>query len=196
MLMNLFQEQVARQCRFLLMAADEAQAALNELQVRRTDRNAMNRFWFSAEHMMSAAANISKALWGSGRKQAEIAARREPLRASLEVADNSPLRVKDLRNHLEHFDERLDQWLDESKRQWHVDGGMGTLEGFIEPPPEPVEVFRFYNPTTGYLTFWGDSISIPAIVKEAETLLPKAEAEADKPYAAPPSPPKTSGGGQ
>lgn len=195
MLLRLFQHQVARHCTFVLMAADDAQLALNDMQRWRSCAHCTERFWYSAQSLLGAAANVSKALWGGGRGQKAIEARRTPLRVSLAVEDDSPLKLKDLRNHLEHFDERLEEWLTRSERKWHIDGGFGDprAPGFIDPPPEPVEVFRNYNPATGELTFWGDTVLLPQLVAAAGELLAKAQAEAAKPHWEPP--PSTSGAG-
>ncbi len=172
-LLRLFQRQVETNCEFLLIAAQDFQIAYQE--------HDSGRFWFSAQNMLVAAANLSKSLWGAGgKKEAE----RQPLRQSLGVQDNSPLRPRKLRNHLEHFDERLDEWYQEalsSGRFWYLDrisapAGMVA----ISPPPRPIEMFRHFDPQTGQLTFWGDTVSVAELVKEAQTILPIARAEAAK----------------
>jgi hypothetical protein len=175
------------------MAAQDAQVSLNEMQQWRGCEHCMERFWFSAQSIVVAAANITKAFWGSGRDQKQIEERRTPLRTSLGITEDSVFRLMSLRNHLEHFDERLDEWLEQSARKWHIDGSIGDITRLIEPPPEPVEVFRFFNPANGDLTFWGDKVSIPGLVTEASELLPKALVEASKSHWEPP--PNASGGG-
>lgn len=99
------------------MAAQDAQTALTDMQRWPPGAHRMDRFWFSMQSIIVASANVSKALWGSGRAQKKIVAQRAPLRESLGIEDGSPFELRDLRNHLEHFDERLEEWLKKSERQ-------------------------------------------------------------------------------
>ncbi len=59
-----------------------------------------------------------------GQKSADLPkARARNLRAIFKVSETSPLRDRDLRNGLEHFDERLDKFL------------LGDIFGYIFPGP-------------------------------------------------------------
>jgi hypothetical protein len=98
-LLKVFQEQVKLQCIFLLRAARE----LNQtLKVRDTEG-----IFFSIQNLLTAGANVSKALWGPGGR---LHAERKPLRDSIGIADTSALRDVNMRNNFEHFDDRLDRW--------------------------------------------------------------------------------------
>jgi hypothetical protein len=70
----------------------------------------MEPFWFSLQNLLTAAANISKALWGPGGKWTE---ERRPFRERLSIPDDSPLQNTDLRNHFEHFDKPIGHLADE-----------------------------------------------------------------------------------
>src|SRR2546428_224252 len=94
-ILTVFVREVVWQCKFVRFAADDVEASLAA-----DDRD---RCWFALLGLLTAAANISKLLWGSHPRRAD-------LRALLGVEDDSPLRVRKLRNDLEHFDERLDEW--------------------------------------------------------------------------------------
>lgn len=98
-LLRMFQRQALLQCQFALVAAHDINAALV--------RDDTIGVFYSLQNLLNSAANISKVFWGAGGHLAE--ARRE-LRASIALADDSPLLAVAMRNNYEHFDERLDQW--------------------------------------------------------------------------------------
>ena len=75
LLLQVFQHQVLTQCEFMLLAAEDVQAAL---QAHDT-----TRVFYGLQNLLNAAANVSKALWGQRGKRA---AQRQELRASLGIA--------------------------------------------------------------------------------------------------------------
>jgi len=134
-------------------------------------------FWASVQYLLTSTANISKSLWGqSGKLRVE----REPLRRSLEVPDDSPLEATDLRNDLEHIDERLDRWYARSTSHNYIDANIGPAGSIVGIAR--ANIFRHYDPATGVVTFWGRDYSIPAIVEALNTLRPIVERESMKPH--------------
>src|SRR5450631_2177877 len=91
-----FQSQVALQCSFLLLAAEDLNRGLKQRNI--------SYVFYALQNLLNAGANISKALWGQGGK---LAIERKPLRDSIGVDDTSPLREVTMRNNFEHFDERI-----------------------------------------------------------------------------------------
>ena len=176
-LLRLFQHHVVLQCEFVLTADKDLH-----------DPSGRNP-WYAIQNLLTAAANISKALWG---QQGKFAAERRPLRESLGVGDSSPLRPTTFRNHFDHFDERLADWDRESVSHNYVDLNVGIIpekdSGF-----EPGDIFRNYDPGTGTLLFAGGTYSLVEIVEETQAILQRARREAAK------SPwddgPSSSGGG-
>jgi hypothetical protein len=92
--------EIESQCASALTASGDLEEALAA-----GDRR---RFWYSVQGLLIASANISKLLWGNDSAAAK---RRSSLRRLLRVGDDSPLRNRRLRNHFEHFDERLEAWV-------------------------------------------------------------------------------------
>lgn len=170
--MRIFQRQVADQCRFV----EAAVPFVNEGAGRREQ----DRLWIGCQMFVVGAGNISKALWGQGRNRERLAPRRKPLRDSLEVEDTSPLYQLDIRNHFEHYDERIDRWWATSTTHNHLDRMMG--------PPSAVgglsdiEKFRIYDPRALSIFFWGEQYALQPIATECARILPIAEREANKPY--------------
>jgi hypothetical protein len=89
--------------------------------------------------------------------------RAEKFRSSLGVTDNNPLRNRDLRNAMEHFDERLDRYLSK--------GIVGNIiPQYVGPSPKsagvPRHTFRSYYIDLGVFELLGDRYEIEPIAKE------------------------------
>jgi len=167
MLLRIFQRQVAFQLNALLDAHAGLVAALGQQN--------MDEVWFAVEHLLSAAANASKALWGQG---AATNAARKSLRESLGVSDASPLSERRMRNHFEHYDERLDEWWEKSPNHNIADRNLAPVGGIAGL--DRLSMFRQLDPMTMEVIFWGETFNIPEIVAEASRLLPIAAKEAAK----------------
>lgn len=167
--LRIFQTHVCDQCQFLIMSAEILQAGLQD--------DDTNRILYAIQNMLTAGANISKLLWGQRGKHAEA---RRRLRDSIDIADDTPLRQVAMRNHFEHMDERIDRWWSDSLRHNHADriiGPRNMIAGF-----DSIETFRWFDPETKEIIFWGDGFNLQEIVSEALRLLPKVQEEANKPH--------------
>lgn len=171
LLLRIFQQQVADQRKVVLTGAKMVNDGLG------VGSRARDPLWVGVQILITGAGNISKALWGQGGKFAE---QRAKLRESLSVSDDSSLRAVSMRNHFEHYDERLDKWWRDSRDHHHLDRMVGQ-------PSEVVGLddrdrFRVYDNTTHDLIFWGQRFNVQAIATEADRILPIAEREAAKPH--------------
>ena len=138
--LRMFQQQVLLQCQFMLLSAHELSAAMVSMDSTRT--------FYAIQSLLNAAANVSKAFWGSGGRQADD---RYDLRDSIGIPEDSPLREVRMRNNFEHLDERLDQWWKESNRHNHVDLSIGPrsmISGI-----DDIDMFRAFDPRTADLAF-------------------------------------------
>jgi hypothetical protein len=143
-LAKLLEEEVERQCRFGLMAADDLQSALAAGE--------SDNLRYAVQALLIAAGNVSKVLWPV---KPASSARGEHLRRTLEVADDSPLANRDLRNHFEHFDERLEDWATSSARHNFVDSCIGNLKKMMGGV-DATDCLRNLDPATMCLTFGGE----------------------------------------
>lgn len=130
--------------------------------------------WYAIQNLLIAAGNLSKLLWGAGNAEAN----RKPWRDSLGVTDDSVLRDRGLRNHFEHFDEKLEAWYKVSERRNFVGRNIGP-QNMIQGLDE-AERFHHFDPSTGLVTFWAQSLSLPKIVAEIARILPVARSESMK----------------
>ena len=127
-----------------------------------------DKLWLGCQMFVVGAGNVSKLLWGAGPQRAQIAATRVDLRASLQVEDDSPLYSLDLRNHFEHFDERIDRWWRENQspdgeQPNYVDRAIGPSGAF---PVGRTEEFRVYDPSGPSIFFWGERYDLQPIASE------------------------------
>jgi len=129
----------------------------------------MTRTWLALQGIVVSAANISKLLWGNGGKHEQ---ERGPLRASLNVDNDSVVRDPNLRNDFEHFDDRL-QGLSSN----YFGRNIGPLKMVEGSGDVSASHFGHYDPQAGVVSFWTHSVSIPAIVAEAARILTIAKGE-------------------
>lgn len=173
LLLRVFQGHVAAQCRFAL-----AGVPVIDESARQGDHD---RLWIGCQMLVLGAGNVSKALWGDGRHRRALAPRRRALRESLNVTDASPLHQVAIRNHLEHFDERIDCWWGQSSRHNFLDDMIGppsAVAGFTE-----IEMFRIYDPTPPSgprIVFWGQSFDLQPLAEECSRIFTIASREAGR----------------
>jgi len=166
--LRIFQREIERQCKFAIIAAEDMYKAL---QIADTDR-----LWYSIQAFLVAAGNVSKLLWPSSP---QIPERAEELKKSLGVSEDSPLVPRTFRNHFEHFDERLENWANTSKRQNFVDSNVGPT-GMISGI-EPQDYLRNFDPSKATVTFRGDEYQLQPIVNAILELHQRATIEASQP---------------
>src|SRR5437868_2073105 len=134
--MGIFRTEIAHQCNFAVLAESDLKQSFLNMRTNSPDRVVnfsaeMNRFWYSAQALLVAVANISKIFWpipSRPKKGEDEEARREYektrqedaeiLREALHIDNSSPLKNRKLRDHFEHFDERIAK-LPESGFNYH-----------------------------------------------------------------------------
>lgn len=91
------------------------------------------------------------------------------LRAPLGLPErHHPLKGRSLRDHLEHFDERLDDWQETSIRR-------NIVQDFIGPPGsisgiDDADMMRWFDPTTSTFRFRGSIFELQPLVTALEML--------------------------
>jgi len=158
---DVFRREVWQQCRFALMAAENLQQWVRE--------GHNERVFQSLQSFLSAAASISRLLGGEGEIRTQV-------RADLGATEDSLKRMRKLRNHFEHFDERLEEWVKRDPRLNIVDMGMfgpGDIAGLDASS----SFFRNLDPNTYIATFWDEEFDLKAAVRAVEELEQKAKPE-------------------
>lgn len=80
-------------------------------------------------------ANVSKVFWPPDGTRKETA---KELRDLCGIDDNHPLRNRTLRNHVEHIDERLEQWAGSGRRPY-LTFELVKYPGMVPPDPLPAD---------------------------------------------------------
>lgn len=165
MLLRVYQRQVLLQAQFILWGANDVNEVLKS-------QSGTSRVFYGLQNILNAAANISKALWGSGGNKEE---ERKTLRDSLGISDTSPLRATFMRNNFEHHDERIDDWWKNSARRNHADLVVGPPRAIVGL--DDGDRFRFFDPNTTEMIFWGQSFNLQEMVNEIQRILPILQRE-------------------
>jgi len=121
-LQELLFRELERQCGFALMAAQDLEQAKSTEDV--------DRIWYSIQMLLVSAGNISKMLWPSKqdvRKGHRDSTEAKEVRSLLDCGETSALKARDLRNHFEHFDTRLEEWIRQNRDANFVDSCLEPI---------------------------------------------------------------------
>jgi hypothetical protein len=112
------------------------------------------------QNIILQAAALSRYFWPvrQGRE-----ARASQLRAALDVADDNPLKNRDLRNEIEHFDEKLDAYLSDGIAGYIFPEFVGPL---LENDGIPAHIFRAYYLDVGLFEMLGKRYEIEPLAHE------------------------------
>ena len=86
----------------------------------------------------------------------------------LGIEDSSPIHIRTLRNHLEHYDERLKKWIGEHGVNIMIgDYNIGPKSAFNIPNMVNV---RHYDPTTKSFTFLDNDFDLGSMFSELQKI--------------------------
>ena len=120
--------------------------------------------WSSIQSILVAAGNVSKILWPS----TEYTERGERLRELLKVDDSNILSDRSLRNHFEHYDDRIEKWFKGKSSAVYSDLAIDPLKSMRRN--FPTNHHRAYDPLTQTLTFRGESFDLAVVIKELKEI--------------------------
>lgn len=159
-LLQLFQAEIANQCRYLLDNAKDLMQSGDGADA-----------WRAIQGVLAAAAMLSKLL--RDHKAAKYS--RAALRERLGVDDSFPfMEVQHVRNYFEHLDERLEDWFD---------AGHSNYIGRHIGPPGMIQIageaansrFHQFNPETYTVTILDKEMELHRLILAAREILPRAE---------------------
>ena len=109
-------------------------------------------------------AAISRYFWPTRKGKNNIhKLRSEKLREAFKICENNPLKNRDLRNAIEHFDERLDKYLTQE-----IVGHI--IPKYVGPKPDndgvPIHIFRAFYTDIGEFILLGNHFKIEGIIRE------------------------------
>ena len=130
-----------------------------------------NEIWGAIQSILVAAANVSKILWPPNKK---YKARGNYLRELLGIDNDNVLSNRTLRNHLEHYDERIEKWFETTSSAVYFDAKIDPFEKTAMSLPQFFH--RTYNPLTREITFRNESFDLAAILDSLAKIREKSRA--------------------
>lgn len=184
---RIYIQEIQTQCGYAIAACQAANQALQHCRVAANGderKFAMGEVFRHLHSFLTHASNVSKMFWPSSvsqqkdgetdedylqrlknvPKEFDRATRGAVLQELFEIEDESPLSSKLLRNHLEHYDERMDQWRAESSSQSFSSGGIAPIAAVSVLGA--TNSFRHFDPETMLFHFRGGEFSIQAQLTE------------------------------
>ena len=186
-LLHRFQCQIGLQCRFIILAHDQLRLGLGGLgdgtppMGKKVDHNLV---WYGLQNIMSASVNINNVLCPSAKSKCSRDT--NAIKDSLGItATNSFCTLsREVRNALEHFDERLDEWAVKTGGGHIIDMSLhGNNSGGLSHGLQKVVHLRNFDYVTGEVTFWDEKFNVYAAAEDAKPLLERCAVAAAKSYA-------------
>jgi len=166
-LKELFIEEIKLQCQYAMSAHSALISAVQKGDTRTT--------FFYVHAFLSHVGNVSKLFWPI---RSQSRARGEFLRNELGVSDSFLIKQRDPRNHLEHYDERLDDWASSSQR--HNIADMNIMPRSAIQGIDPSDFMRNLDPTTLAFYFTDEDYDLHGFASEMEAIRQSTEAWLEK----------------
>jgi hypothetical protein len=191
-LKRIYVGEIKSQCQFALNAIGSLNHALKQvsggIQVEQAQRMFFHSEVFRQIHsFLTHASNVSRLLWPPVPKQretesdADYQARIQPqdkvqravsLRSLYGIDDGNGLKNRSLRDHLEHYDERLDDWRKTSVQRNIVSDMIGPKNSIVGIAP--TDAMRWFDPSTNNFYFRGEEYNLQALASSVDVLLPQS----------------------
>ena len=171
-LLRLYLEQAKEEC-------ERAFSAIKALNAALGSNGELDPF-VPAQAIIHHAAAVSKIFWPPGsrdkfaRKRAQR--RSETLRSELGLVSPHPVQARTLRDHFEHFDERLDAWVEQSKNRNIVKQLVGPRTAIGGDAIADTDIIHHYDPAAKTYAFRGEKFDIQALAAGLDDLFLKIEA--------------------
>jgi hypothetical protein len=168
-LQSIYLKQAKQECEACFVAIASFNKALAEPQG--------NDPFVHAKALVHHAAAVSRIFWppGSRDKHARQRAHRrgEALRRLLAIPSNHTIQARTLRDHFEHFDERLDEWAERSKNRDIVRRLLGPRSAIGGDAIQDEDIIDHYDPATKVYAFRGEKFDIQLIAAGLDDLYAK-----------------------
>ena len=189
-LKSVYLRELARQCQFALFALGHLNVALTNLSGP-SGMQAQTEIFLALHSFLAHASNASRILWPprvrkrKGESDECFVIRKTAtdergrvLRDSVGLDDSSILKDRSLRDHLEHFDERIAEWHETSERKNYVQDMIASPNAIVGI--DPGDAMRWFDPHTKAYLFRGARYDMQGLASAVDALLPTATNAADK----------------
>ena len=170
-----FFQEVKTQCISALFALEQVDQKLDELQQspKPGGTRLPNSEVFRALHsFLTHCANISRLLFPGQRRNNQTRRRGKMLCDALDVDENSPIADRSLRDHLEHYDERLDRWARRASKSATVSFATDNIHPKgMGANVRPESTFRTYLTDSKEFFFMGHTYELVPLATEVRKIL-------------------------
>lgn len=177
-LKRIYLQQVKQECDFCLVAVTR----MNE--ILKLEDKSQGDFFREALDLVHHAAAVSRIFWPPGcrdkKKKARSQRRGQMLRDHLGLQSNHPIQNRTLRDHFEHFDERLDDWAENSRNKNIVTSLFGSRNAIGGDGIDDSDIIHHYDPATKIYSFRGEPFDIQELVNGINDIHQKSCAFLDR----------------
>ena len=164
---------------YLEQAKDESERcflAIKELNAAIASNGEVDPFG-PAQSLVHHAAAVSRIFWppGSRDKHARQRSQRrgEVLRKAIGITQGHPVQNRALRDHFEHFDERLDDWAERSKNRNIVKQLIGPRTAIGGNAISDEDIIHHYDPATKIYSFRGEKFDVQELATGLDDIYAK-----------------------
>lgn len=141
-----------------------AQCAASRLPVNPGNFNHLE-VWCSIQSILVSSANVSKILWPISKKSQQ---RGKELRELLGIDETNILANRNIRNHFEHYDERIERLFEGQSSIHYIDLAFNPFKPEMWGIPKYYE--RAYNQVDKILTFRNETLDLKEVLLALENL--------------------------
>ena len=166
---------------YLKQAQEEFQACFAALEAFNLAirQNTKDDPFLHAMTFVHRAASASRIFWPPGGKNKSARQRSQRrgahLRQLLTINDNHPIQHRTLRDHFEHFDERLDEWAEESKHRNMIGRLLGPRSAVGGNSIEDRDIILHFDPQTNIFAFRGQQFDLQELANGISDLNTKVQ---------------------
>lgn len=169
---SVYLRELNQQCQYAIGAVGRMNECLS-------NRNP-GEFFREAGDFLQHSSAVSRVLWPPGStnraKKKRAKQRGAHLRAKLAVPENNALQARSLRDHFEHFDERLDEWAETSPNKNIVDNMIGPRNAIGGSAIRDEDILRMFDPASNEIVFRGEKFNIQTLVSGVQDIQARATA--------------------
>lgn len=121
--------------------------------------------WCSIQSILGATANVSKILWPSSKKSQK---RGKELRELLGIDENSIIAYRAIRNHFEHYDERIERLFQGKSSVNFIDLAFNPFKPQKWETPKYYQ--RAYNQVDRIVTFQNETLDLKEVLNTLESI--------------------------
>jgi len=169
---SVYLRELIQQCQCAIGAVEKMNECLS-------NRNP-GEFFREAGDFLQHSSAVSRILWPPGSrnrlKKKRAKQRGTHLREKLAVPEKHALQTRNLRDHFEHFDERLDEWAESTPYKNIVDNMIGPRNAIAGNVIKDEDIMRMYDPANKEIVFRGEKFNVQTLVDGVRDIQSKVTA--------------------